>query len=87
MSMRIYLEISLLSRWGSIRNQKLLTSNMYQSTGNDAKRLENTFTRRAYSRPDRKLWHDLLTFWRFFANLTQQNTTFPVISFRNFSPA
>jgi len=45
-----------------IRGQKLLTTNMYQSTGNDAKRLENTFTGCAYSRPDLgNLTHDVLT--------------------------
>ena len=35
-----------------IRGQKWLTTNMYQSTVNDAKRVENTFTGCTYSRPD-----------------------------------
>jgi len=59
---------------------------MYQSIGNHLKPLENTFPRRAYTRPDlENFTHDVLTFWRFwrfFASLTQRNS-----SYKNFSPA
>ena len=37
----------------------------FSETGNDAKRLENTFSRCAYSRPDSTCWHfyDFCNFW------------------------
>jgi len=46
------------------------------TTGNDLKRLENTFIGCAYSRPDKKLRPDMLTLWRFFAYLTQKTHPF-----------
>ena len=57
----------------------------FSETGNDAKRLENTFSWCAYSRPDLGNLDDLLTFWRFLQYLTRKNANFPSTDFWYFS--